>query len=122
MRLPHFRVRTLMIAVIAAALLVWGAMMGVRSFDYYRRARDYGTQELGWRAIAARGPGNDPAMWEFAGECTEYFAQLAAKYRRAMWSPWLPVAPDPHAPGFDTWLEQEIRAGRISPEAAKNLP
>jgi hypothetical protein len=59
---------------------------------------------------------------KFAAECTEYFVHLAGKYRRAMWRPWLPVAPDPHAPGFDLWLEQELRAGRISAEAVKNLP
>ena len=85
---------------------------------YYRRARDFGTQERGWRAIAARGGGDA----KFATECTDYFTQLAGKYRLAMWRPWLPVAPDPHAPGFDLWLDQEMRAGRISPEAAKNLP
>ena len=118
MRMPHFRVRTLMLAVVAAALLLWGAMMAVRSFDYYRRAREYGTQEQGWRRIADRGGGDA----RFASECTEYFALLAGKYRRAMWRPWMPVGPDPHAPGFDLWLEQERRAGRISAEAVKNLP
>jgi hypothetical protein len=118
MRLPRYRVRTLMIAVVVAALLVWGTTMASRSLGYYQRAREYGTQERGWRAIASRGGGDA----RFASECTEYFIQLTAKYRRAMWRPWLPVAPDPHAPGFDLWLEQELRAGRISPEAARDLP
>jgi hypothetical protein len=106
MRLAHFRVRTLMIAVGVVALLVWGAMMSSRSYDYYRRAREYGSRERGWREIAARG------RWDarFASECTEYFGQLAGKYRRAMWRPWMAVTPDPHAPGFDLWLEQERRA------------
>ena len=35
MRLPHFRVRTLMVAVGVVALLTWGAMMGFSSYRYY---------------------------------------------------------------------------------------
>jgi hypothetical protein len=102
-----------MIAVGVVALIVWGGMMAVRSYDYYRRAREYGTQERGWREIASRH--EDQA--KFHAECVRYFAQLAGKYRRAMWRPWMPVAPDPHAPGFDLWLEQERRAGRITRDA-----
>jgi hypothetical protein len=44
MRLPRFRVPTLMIAVGVVALLIWGAMMASQSYDYYRRAREYGAQ------------------------------------------------------------------------------
>ena len=94
MRMPNFRVRTLMIAVGIVALIVWGGMMSVRSYDYYRRAREYGTQERGWRRIASQGGGDT----KFASECTEYFTLLTAKYRRAMWRPWLPVAPDEPEP------------------------
>jgi hypothetical protein len=111
MRLPHFRVRSLMLAVAVVAFLIWGGMMASKSFVYYQRASEYGEKERGWRRIADRpdlagGP-------EFRLECVDYFAMLAAKYRHAMWHPWSPVAPDPHAPGFDQWLEQEIRAKRI---------
>ena len=116
MRLPGFRVRTLMIAVGVVALLLWGAMMGTRSFDYYRRAREYGANERGWRAIADRP--NQPGGPEFRLRCVEYYAQLAGKYRRAMWRPWMPVAPDPHAPGYDLWLEQERRAKEVAPDPA----
>ena len=45
MRLPRFRVRTLMLAVGVVALLIWGAMLGTRSYVYYRLARTYGTYE-----------------------------------------------------------------------------
>ena len=91
MRLPRFRVRTLLVLVAAVGVLIWGAMMGWRSCGYYRRASVYATQEYGWRQIAARG------RWDarFASECAGYFAQLTQKYRRAMWRPWMPVAPDP---------------------------
>ncbi len=114
MRMRGFRVRTLMIAIGAVGLLTWGAMMASRSYDYSRRAREYGAQEFGWRQIAARHEDEDQA--EFHAECVRYFAELAGKYRRAMWRPWMHVAPDPHAPGFDQWLEQERRAGRIKPD------
>ena len=116
MRLPRFRVRTLMVAVAVVALLIWGAMMGSLSYDYYRRARVYSIQERGWRASAARG--RLPA--EFTSECAEYFAQLTRKYRRAMWRPWLPVPPDPHAPGYDQWVEQERRAKAVASDPATN--
>ena len=116
MRLPHFRVRTLMIAVGVVALLIWGAMMASQSYDYYRRAREYGAQERGWREIASR---NRPPEWkQFHSECVQYFARLSAKYRQAMWRPWVPVAPDPHAPGFDQWKEQERRAKEVTPRSS----
>src|SRR5258708_4448200 len=99
MRLPRFRVRTLMIAVGVVALLIWGAMMASQPYDYYRRAREYGVQERGWRESAAEGR----LRVEFCSQCADYFAQLAGKYRRAMWRPWMPVAPDRHAPWFDLW-------------------
>jgi hypothetical protein len=100
-----------MVAVVVVAFLIWGSMMASRSFVYYQRAEEYGEQERGWRRIA---DGHDqPGGQKFRLECVAYFALLAAKYRHAMWHPWSPVAPDPHAPGFDQWLEQEIRAKRI---------
>jgi len=111
MRPPRFRVRTLMLTVAVVALLIWGSTMGARSLDYYRRASFYGTQEYGWRDTATEGR----FRAEFCTECAEYFAQLAGKYRHAMWRPWTPVVPDPHAPGYDQWLEQERRAKRLPP-------
>jgi hypothetical protein len=105
MRLPRFRVRTQMVIVALVALLIWGAMMGSRSYDYYRRAAEYGFNERGWRETAAR-----RREWaQFGSQCAEYYAQLAEKYRRAMWRPWMPLAPDPHAPGWDAYQEQEQR-------------
>ena len=53
-----FRVRTLMLGVGVLALLVWGAMMGTRSYHYYRLASFYSFEErapspLGGEAAAA---------------------------------------------------------------------
>jgi hypothetical protein len=104
MRVPYFRVRTLMLAVGIAALLVWGAMMAARSYVYYTLARQYGVQERGWRVNALRDRGSPArarsvaAVWGL--EIAEYYAPLVRKYRRAMWRPWAPVAPDPPAPVF----------------------
>jgi hypothetical protein len=112
MRLPRFSVRTLLIAVSMVALLIWGTMMGSRSYTFYRLATEYGANERGWREIASRNHQLEHS--QFQSECVQYFALLAVKYRRAMWHPWSPVDPDPHAPGFDDWLEQESRAKKVS--------
>lgn len=95
MRLPSFRVRTLMLATCAVALLVWAAMMGTRSYDYASRARLYAAQARGWRQIAVR----DRGWAKYGTECVDYYSELARKYRRATWRPFLPVDPDPFAPG-----------------------
>jgi hypothetical protein len=103
MRTLRFRVRTLMAAVGVVAVLVWGAMMMSRSYEYFRRAQEYGALERGWRRLASR----EQHEWkQFRSDCAEYFARLTAKYRRAMWRPWSPVAPDPPAPGNQEFQEQ----------------
>ena len=117
-RPPRFRLRTLLFAVVAAALLIWSAMMGTRAYVYYRRAQEFSIQERGWREIASRGHFRP----EFCWECVDYFAQLSLKYRRAMWHPWSLIGPDPHAPGYDRWLEQERRAKEIAPDSAGAIP
>ena len=102
-----------MAAVGVAAVLVWGAMMGSRSYDYAWRARVYGTNERGWREIAARHRG-----WtQFGSQCADYYAELRRKYRRAMWRPWMPVAPDPLAPGV---REAGILQGQLPNPGAKH--
>ena len=105
MRLPRFRVRTLMIAIAVVTLLVWGATMGIRSYVYYRLARDYGTYERQWREMALR-DGEDPVRRtrslavKWGPQIADFYAPLSRKYRQAMWHPWIPVAPDPPAPVF----------------------
>lgn len=104
MRLPRFRVRTLMAIVGVVALLLWGSMMGVRSYNYYRLATTYAAYERGWRELAARGridPTRSRSVGTVYGEpIADYYAPLARKYRQAVWRPWTPVAPDPPAPVF----------------------
>ena len=104
MHLPRFRVRTLMIAVVVVAWLIWGAMMGTRSYIYYRFASTYGTYERHWREMADRDRGISTRKRRIAAisgpQISEYYAPLARKYRLAMWRPWRPLAPDPPAPVF----------------------
>ena len=118
MRPPIFRVRTLMLLVVAVALLVWGAMMGSRSYVYYGRWRTYAEQGRGWREIAA-GERRDS---KFATECAEYFEGLTRKYRRATWRPWLPVELDPWAPGAYAYYRQEVEAGRQKEAPPGTIP
>ena len=105
MRLPRFRVRTLMFAVGVVTLLTWGAMMGTRSYVYYRLARTYGTYERQWRELALR-HGEDPVgrtrsiAVKWGPQIADFHASMARKYRQAMWHPWIAVAPDPPAPVF----------------------
>jgi hypothetical protein len=116
MRLPSFRVRTLMVMVVVASLLISGLMMGSRSYDYYGRARKYAQQASGWRENAAR------EKWDakFSSECIEYFDGLTRKYRRAMWRPWLTVEPDPWAPGAEAYYRQELeKAHQKAPTKSK---
>ena len=91
MRALRFRVRTLMAAVGLVAVLVSAAMMGFRSCVHYSLASRYSFQERGWREEAAKGR----IRREDCLESAEFCAQMAGKHRRAMWRPWLPVAPDP---------------------------
>jgi hypothetical protein len=89
----------------AAVGLVAAAMMGLRSYVCYRLASHYSLEVCVWRKSTARGDWRP----EIGAACIDYFAQLAGKYRRAMWRPWLPIAPDPPAPGAEAYLEQERR-------------
>lgn len=104
MRLPRIRVGTLMIAVGVVALLIWGAMMGTRSYVYYRFATTYGAYERQWREMSVRDRADPTSTRSIAvkwgPQIAEFYAPLARKYRRAMWRPWTPVAPDPPAPVF----------------------
>jgi hypothetical protein len=119
MRLPSFRVRTLMVMVGVVALLVWGSMMGSRSYDYYGRATKYAEQAYHWRDTASSETGR---MGAFALECAEYFDGLTRKYRRAMWHPWLPVELDPWAPGAEAYYRQEVEAGRLKEAIPGTIP
>ena len=100
MRPLRFRLRTLMAAVAASALLMWGVMMATRSYGYYQLATDCSVQESGWRSTAARN-----RSWAKSGpKIADWYAQLAHNYRHAMWHPWIPAPPEPPLP--EGWRAQ----------------
>jgi hypothetical protein len=116
MRLPRLRVRTYMLLVGVVALLVWATMIGVRWYEYSRRATIYSFQERHWRENAHRDlhQRNTRTIAATSGlQAADYYGRLVRKYRRAMWRPWIPVDwepplfyPDgpPRADGFDLRL------------------
>ncbi len=84
MRLPRLRVRTYMLLVGVVALLVWGTMIGVRWYTYYRFARIYSFQERSWRENAQRdlSQGNTRTVEVRWGlQTADYYAGLVRKYR-----------------------------------------
>ncbi|MHC5537253.1 hypothetical protein ACYOEI_03335 [Singulisphaera rosea] len=102
MRLPRLRVRTCMVLVGAVALLVWGAMMGLRSYNYFQLASFYSFQGYHYRENAqrdlARGRTRSlEARWGM--RISDYYKSLERKYRSAMWRPWLAIEIEP--PFFD---------------------
>jgi hypothetical protein len=98
MRLPRLRVRTCMVLVGVVALLIWIAMMGLRSYSYFQLASFYSFQEYHWRANAqedlAQGKTRTiEARWGIG--IADYYKTLERKYRRAMWHPWIAVEYEP---------------------------
>jgi hypothetical protein len=89
------------------AVLIWAAMMGFRSYVHYSLANRYSFQEGGWRKEAAGGR----IRREDCLASADFSAQMAGKHRRAMWRPWVPVAPDPlyyFPPGARAYLRQQL--------------
>ena len=115
MRLASFRVRTLMVIVGVLDAAHLGRDDGVAVLRLLQAGEVLRTsRKRGWRDPASSRR-FDP---DFASECAEYNKRLAEKYRRAIWSPWTPVAPDPHAPGYDAFVEWERQAKQAASERA----
>jgi hypothetical protein len=97
MRLPRFRLRTLMLAVALAAILM--AVVGVLAarHDHFRSmALSHGRQARRLEKLAANAAGKDrekAILRRFV-----WHADLHDKYARAAKRPWLPVVPDPPEP------------------------
>jgi hypothetical protein len=87
-----------MLLVGVVAMLVWVAMMGLRSYDYSQRASIYSFQERHWRANAQRDLAQGKtrtieARWGL--RIADYYASLVRMYRREMWRPWIAVDYEP---------------------------
>jgi hypothetical protein len=91
MRLPRFRLRTLMVAVAVAAVVLG---LGARSLAFRQRAECCRTR---FEPVCGEYRPETPA--EIAEDRRRtYHAHLWAKYERAARYPWLPVWPDPPEP------------------------
>ncbi len=104
MKLPRFRVRTLMIAVAVVGLTLGGlaglVRMEQRRQSFRALARNHQRQEIVNRLtlvglVAHRAPKADT---ERHRTLAEYHRALNQKYTRAASYPWLQVAPDPPEP------------------------
>ena len=104
MRLPRFHLRTLLLVVaLAAVLLAVAVELGRRRSEYLRRTAyhayegRYGGSVFGDGVVLHDDPkGGKPAMTSLAK--IEHHARLAEKYQYAAAHPWLPVAADPPEP------------------------
>jgi hypothetical protein len=126
MRLPHFRLRALMIAVAVLGLTLGGAIEAVRlarlSRSYRDRAAFHAAIEESYRGTAARyGDGHkvkgfrasadrhgdgDDVMYSMSADARmvpvrdiiDSQVKMRLKYEHAARYPWLPVGPDPPGP------------------------
>src|SRR5262245_48388973 len=101
MPLPRFRLRTLMIAVMVAAMALYRLHLSRLRRDYQAIAATHVQRGQLFvltpvmhasRGLTFRVAGSDSRRRQ------EYHAQLRRKYERAARHPWLPVPPDPPAP------------------------
>jgi hypothetical protein len=106
MRAPHFRVRTMMIAIVVLALLLWGGMLATRSITYSFWASGVAQKRDAYRADiqalerrAGKGlTARDAELLAYGRRMVQYLDRQHARYERAVHHPWLPVEPDPPVP------------------------
>jgi len=118
MRLPRFRLRTLLVAVAIAGLVCGGEVMRQRRTTFLERAAYHARLEREDLESAAhfafwarRLPPNEVMHRRLKGGSEDYHdyaldsshtaevnRRLRLKYERAARHPWLPVPPDPHEP------------------------
>src|SRR5205085_237360 len=110
MHLPRFRIRTLMVAVTGAGIILGCLQMQRRRASYLDRAHRFADESRGMSNMLAT---PDCTVWYGTPEeieryqrearayeirLAEYFDELSKKYEYAARYPWLPVAPDPPEP------------------------
>jgi hypothetical protein len=92
MRVPRFRIRTLMIAVVVVALMLGVARMTWLSIEYRRRALDHGSIRLDMQVPM------DARTSDWVRRFHVYHQAMREKWERAARRPWLSVEPDPPEP------------------------
>jgi hypothetical protein len=106
MRRLNFRLRTLLMAVALAALLLWGGMLAIPSITSAFWANAVAQKRSAYQADvlalerrpAKRLTAKEAELLAFGHRMMEYLARQQARYERAARSPWLPVEPDPPPP------------------------
>ncbi len=97
MQLPRMTTRRWMIAVAVAALILWMAGLLSLSARYRDRASHYELELMGATPILM-GPRERHRIVHPPSAHLLWAREMASKYRRASWCPWLPVEPDPPPP------------------------
>jgi len=97
MRLPRMTTRRWMIAVAVVALILWMASLLLLSARYRKRAGQYELELMGATPILM-GPRERHRIVRPPSAHLLWAREMANKYRRASWCPWLPVEPDSPPP------------------------
>lgn len=107
MRLPRFRIRTLMVAVAIAALAIgsW-AIVERRRGRFLQIASYHKDRSVSIRAVDYLGM-SDEAQTQWT-DIENWHIQMTEKYEKAARIPWLPVGTDPPPPH----VSQKVRALR----------
>lgn len=90
MKLPRFRIRTMMILIALCAIACLPAVVAEREERFRRLMRYHKSRQF---AVD-----DQPIPPPISRERAEWHWRMEEKYRRAADRPWLPVKPDPPAP------------------------
>jgi hypothetical protein len=106
----RFRLRTLLIVVAVAALLLWGSMLAIRATAYTIWARGVANKRdayqadilaLERRATAKGLTAEEAKLLALGHRMMEYLDRQQVRYDRAARSPWLSAEPDPPLPTLE---------------------
>ena len=94
---PRFSLRTLMVVVTMAAVAI---AQYTRSRELQRLTMNELMLSMGWATThiqCYRCPEND-RLRAYKTKAADYHSEMAEKYRRRIWQPWVGLAPDPPKP------------------------
>jgi hypothetical protein len=106
MRRLNFRLRTLLIALALAALLLWGGTLAIRSVTYAFWANGVAKKRDAYQADiqalerrAAKGlTAKEAELLAYGHRMMEYLGRQQARFERAARYPWLSAGSDPPMP------------------------
>jgi hypothetical protein len=98
MPLPRFRLRSLLIAVVVAAVVLAAGVWGQRSLAYQRRAAYHRAQLQIWPELPYSNDQQYREAFEAMLRRRRWHEVMADKYEHAARRPWLTVEPNPPEP------------------------